>query len=223
MEHLWRNPVPAPDDVQRRIDMWRGLGGLLVCAVFTVDAWHWQASFLPIWLMNMAVHESGHAIFGAITHNELIMLMMGNGWESLFPLIVGVWFLARRRNWVAFAICMAWVADTLVGAAIYINDAPLGNLPLIGIGSRADAGTAQLGDWARVLGPEHFDKLFLAAPIARDVRHVAVFFTLLAFGALAFGLIQNQRKLRELERGPKPTTKLETVPLPPVSQEQMWR
>jgi hypothetical protein len=127
MEHLWRNPVQASEDVERRIDMWRALGAFLLCALFALDAWHWQATFLPFWLVNTAVHESGHAIFGTLTHNELIMLVMGAGWETLFPFIVGVWFLTRRRNWVAFAICMAWVADTLVGAAIYINDAPLGN------------------------------------------------------------------------------------------------
>jgi hypothetical protein len=92
---------------------------------------------------------------------------------------------------------------------------------LIGIGSRADAGSAQLGDWARILGPEHFDKLFLAAPIARDVRHVAVFFMLTAFGALAFGVIRNRRKLHELDHGPKPT--LEPVELSPVTPDEMWR
>jgi hypothetical protein len=221
MERVWRNDVTASEAVERRIDMWRALGGLLMCALFAVDAWHWHATFLPFWLMNMAVHESGHAIFRTLTHNELVMLIMGNGFEALFPLVIGIWFLVRRRNWVAFAICMAWVADTLVGAAIYIADAPVGALPLIGVGSRADAGTPQLGDWARVLGPEHLDKLFLAGPIARDVTHVAVAFTLLGFGALAFGTIRNQQKLRRLQRGPKP--KLDPVPLAPVTPEQMWR
>ena len=221
MEHLWRSDVQAPDAVQRRLDMWRGIGALFVCALFAIDAWHWQATFLPFWLMNTAIHESGHAIFGTITHNELITLVMGNGWETLFPLIIGVWFLVRQRNWVAFGICMAWVANTLVGAAIYSADAPVGNLPLIGIGSWSDAGTAQLGDWARILGPEHFDKVYLAVPLSHDARHLAVVFMLVAFGTVIYGLADNQRKLRELEHGPKPKT--ETRPLAPVTQEHMWR
>ena len=42
-----------------------------------------------------------------------------------------------------------------------------------------------------------------------------------AFGTVIYGLVDNQRKLRELEHGPKP--KIDTRPLAPVTQEQMWR
>jgi hypothetical protein len=221
----YRNEVTLPEDVQRRIDTWRALGGLLLVALYAWDAWRWNEGFLPIHLMNTAVHESGHALFGIISgHNELITLIMGNGWESLFPLIIGLWFLVRKKNWVAFGICMAWVANTLVDAAVYIYDAPRGALPLIRLGSWSDAGTAQLGDWARILGPEHYDKLFLADPIARDVRQVAVAFILVAFGSVIAGLVLNQRKLAELARGPAPAPVPKTrEPLPDVAPEEMWR
>ncbi|MEA2551242.1 MAG: hypothetical protein QOE25_1011, partial [Actinomycetota bacterium] len=82
----------------------------------------------------------------------------------------------------------------------------------------------QLGDWARILGPEHYDKLFLADPIARDVRQVAVAFILVAFGSVIAGLVLNQRKLAELARGPAPAPVPKTrEPLPDVAPEEMWR
>ena len=222
---LYRSDVTLPEAVQRRIDVWRGIGALFLVAFYAWDAWKWNESFMLFHLMNTAIHESGHALFGMLSgHNELITLVMGNGWESLFPFIIGVWFLVRKRNWVAFGICMAWVANTLVDAAVYIYDAPRGALPLIGLGSWSDAGTAQLGDWARVLGPEHYDKLFLADPIARDVRHIAAVFILVAFGAVITGLVLNQRKLRELERGPSAASVPKSrEPLPDVAPEEMWR
>ena len=222
---LYRNEVTLPEDVQRRIDVWRGIGALFLVALYAWDAWKWNESFLPLHMMNMAIHESGHALVGTVSgHNELITLVMGNGWETLFPFIIGVWFLVRRKNWVAFGICMAWVANTLVDAAIYIYDAPRGALPLIGLGSWSDAGTAQLGDWSRILGPEHYDKVFLADPIARDVRHVAVVFILVAFGSVIAGLVLNQRRLRELVNGPTPVrVAAPREPLADVAPEEMWR
>ena len=222
---LYRSDVKLPEEAERHIDVWRGVGGLLLVALYAWDAWKWNETFLPIHLMNLAIHESGHALFGmASGHNELITLIMGNGWETLFPFIIGVWFLVRRKNWVAFGICMAWVANTLVDAAIYIYDAPRGALPLVGLGSWSDAGTAQLGDWARILGPEHYDKVFLADPISRDVRHVAVFFIVTAVGSVIAGLVLNQRRLRELKGGPVKVRVAESrEPLAQVTPEQMWR
>ncbi|MEP7060062.1 MAG: hypothetical protein ABI828_04965 [Actinomycetota bacterium] len=225
---LYRSDVTLPEDVQRRIDVWRGIGGLLLVTLYAWDAWKWNETFLPIHLMNTAIHESGHALFGIVSgHNERITLIMGNGWETLFPCVIGIWFLVRKKNWVAFGVCMAWVANTLVDAAIYIYDAPRGALPLVGLGSWSDAGTAQLGDWARILGPEHYDKLFLADPIARDVRHVAVLCILVAFGAVVTGSALNQRRLHELDRGREPVGPTLHVqrraPLSDVAPEEMWR
>jgi len=222
---LYRNDVKLPEDVQRRIDVWRGIGALFLVSLYAWDAWKWNETFLPIHLMNLAIHESGHALFGVASgHNELITLVMGNGWETLFPFIIGVWFLIRRKNWVAFGICMAWVASALIDAAVYIYDAPRGALPLIGLGSWSNAETAQLGDWARILGPEHYDKLFLADPISRDVRHVAVVFILVAFGSVIKGLVSNRRRLRELENGPAQVrVSKPREPLPDVAPEEMWR
>jgi hypothetical protein len=151
---------------------------------------------------------------------------MGNGFETALPLVAAAMFLIRKRNWVACGMCLAWCANTLTDASLYIYDAPRGLMPLIGIGPVSDGGTQQLGDWARILGPEHFDKLFLADPISRDVQHAAVLVWVLSLAVLAGGMAWNHRRLARLEGGPAPahhSPAEPTAPIADVGPEEMWK
>ncbi|MFN8233667.1 MAG: hypothetical protein U0V56_09420 [Actinomycetota bacterium] len=153
----------------------------------------------------MATHELGHALWWQLTHSELVMLVMGNGTQVLVPLLAGALFFAVRRNWVALGMCLAWCAAAIADTAVYVFDAPRGAHP-DGL-RRVGRGDQALGDWARVLGPEHLDKLYLADRWAADLRVWAVLFWLTGVVVIVIGLAITFKQMRNRRMSPAaPTT-----------------
>jgi hypothetical protein len=210
-------PVPLPDDIQRRLTVYRAAGALLLIAI-----WGWFALVkndqTPIFVyLNIAVHEVGHLLFRPF--GELTMLIMGSGFEVLFPLAAGLVFLIRKRDVVATAVCWGWAASALASAAIYIADADDGRLALLGA-----TGPDAAGDWERILGAEFFDKVYLADSIAGTVRTFGYVLWLVALGLAAWVIVRS--RLREGGATPSPPTVATAKPrspLVPLDDEQMWR
>ena len=147
--------------------------------------------------LDIAVHEVGHKLFSPF--GELIMLIMGTGIQVLFPLVVGVVFAVWKHNLIAWGICWAWAANAMCDGARYIYDAPRGELMLLGGGDG-------LGDWSRILGPEHFDKLYLADRLRRSVRTLGIVTWFAAVGLIVFALVRNMQESRRAaatERRPR--------------------
>jgi hypothetical protein len=76
-------PVPLPDDIQRRLNVFKAAGALLLIAI-----WGWFALVkndqTPIFVyLNIAVHEIGHLLFRPF--GELTMLMMGSRLRGPVP------------------------------------------------------------------------------------------------------------------------------------------
>ena len=141
--------------------------------------------------------------------------VMGSGFEVLFPLVVGVYFLVRRHNPVAAAICGGWAASALASAATYIADADDGRLALLGA-----TGPDAAGDWERILGVEFFDKVYLADPIAAKVR---VFGFALWFASLGLAAWVIVRNTRSHVKAPRPAPARPSTFTPPLDDDQMWR
>jgi len=202
----------APRD-QRRLDLWRGAGALAWCAVLGWFALV-QGRRVPILgFADVATHELGHALWWQLTHSELAMLVMGSGTQILVPLLAGVAFFAVRRNWVALGVCLAWCAAAIADAAAYVYDAPRGELTLMGFGGMSD-GDQALGDWARVLGPEHLDALHLADRWAADLRHLAVLIWSAGVVVIGIGLAIVVERARRDRRAPVDTTRPAEAPGP---------
>ncbi len=194
-------PPVIPDEIQRRLDLWKGTGALLWCAVFGWFALV-RAQRVPVFeLADVGIHELGHVIFWQLTHDELTMLVMGSGTQVLFPLLAGFAFFIVQRNWIALGMCLAWCAEALADTAAYVYDAPRGELALIGFGPIGDQDQA-LGDWARVLGPEHLDKLYLADRWATNLRQLAVLVWIGAVAVVAIGLVKTWNGVRQDRREP---------------------
>lgn len=154
--------------------------------------------------MDIAVHETGHWLFRPF--GEVVMLVMGNGTQILFPLTLAVAMLAWRRDLLAGAVLLAWAGEACGDTAIYIADAPEGRLPLLG---------APEGDWTRILGPDHLHRMQFAEDYAHDVRVVAVLLMLAAVGICAYAILSLHRRSRSGSEAPRA--------LAPVSPERMWR
>jgi hypothetical protein len=191
-------------DLQRKVDLWKGAGALVWCAIFGWFALL-RGQRVPILAFaDVATHELGHVVWWQLTHDELVMLVMGNGTQVLLPLLAGVAFFVLRRNWVALGMCLAWCAAALADTAVYVYDAPRGELALMGFGGLGDQDQA-LGDWARVLGPEHLDKLYLADRWAADLRHAAVVVWIVGVAVVGVGLAITWEHLRRDRRAPATT------------------
>lgn len=153
--------------------------------------------------MDIAVHEVGHLIFRPF--GELVMLVMGSGMQILFPLALAAFALAFRKDLLAGAVLLAWAGEACGDAAIYIADAPHGNLPLLG-------GSGE-GDWTRILGPEHLSKMHLADEYARNVRVVGGLLMLASVGLSIYAIWA-------LHRAAEPASASSRAAIAP---EQMWR
>ena len=208
-------PVELPDDIQRRLNVFKAVGAVLLIAV-----WGWFALVkndqTPIFVyLNIAVHEVGHVLFRPF--GELTMLIMGSGFEVLFPFAVGVVFLLRKRDLVSTAVSWGWAASALASAATYIADADDGRLALLGAN-----GPDAAGDWERILGEEFFDKVYLADSIAGTVRTFGYALWFVALGLAIWAIVRNRPQERTADPTHRPTAK-PSSPLPALDAEQMWR
>jgi hypothetical protein len=208
--------VQLPDDIQRRFNVYKASGALLLIAV-----WGWfalaQNDQTPVFVyLNIAVHETGHVLFRPF--GELTMLIMGSGFEVAFPLGAGVYFLLRRKDLVATSVSWGWAASALASAATYIADADDGKLALLGA-----TGPDAAGDWERILGAEFFDKVFLADRIAAVVRTLGFVLWIAALGLAVWAIFRN-RRLARATGGPAPkVTAQPRAPLAAIDDESMWR
>ena len=210
-----RAPVPLPGDIQRRLNGYKAVGALLLIAV-----WGWFALVkndqTPIFVyLNIAVHETGHVLFRPF--GELTMLIMGSGFEVLFPFAVGVVFLLRKRDLVSTAVCWGWAASALASAATYIADADDGRLALLGA-----TGPDAAGDWERILGEQFFDKVYLADSIGATVRTFGYVLWVVAIGLALWAIVKSRLPEREERHAPRPRAK-PSAPLPALDADQMWR
>ena len=215
MDRLAR--VELPDDIQARLTVYKAAGALLLIAV-----WGWFALVkndqTPIFVyLNIASHESGHVLFRPF--GELTMLIMGSGFEVLFPLSVGAVFLLGKRDLVATAVCWGWAASALASAATYIADADDGQLALLGA-----TGPDAAGDWERILGEEFLDKVYLADSIAGAVRTLGYVLWFVALGVAAWAIVRNRRQEQAAVSIARPAaTTTPSSPLAALDDEQMWR
>ena len=129
---------------------------------------------------------------------------------------MGIVFAIWRRDLIAWGICWAWAASAMCDGARYIYDAPRGELMLMG----ASDG---LGDWSKILGPEHFDKLYLADRLSAQVRTIGIITWFAAVSLIVFALVRNimeaaaPRQPNGSARPPNPRASS------PVGDVDMWR
>ena len=116
--------------------------------------------------IDLAIHETGHLVFAAF--GEVIHAAGG----TLFQLIVPAVFLGyfwRRADRHSASVCLWWIAQNMWNISVYVRDARVQELPLVGGGEH---------DWAFLLG--HFGVLAHDQGIGRSVHALGTFVYLLA-------------------------------------------
>lgn len=118
---------------------WRG-ALTLVLAIYgwqllrTPGSYHWLDS------LDLAIHETGHLVFGV--GGEFLGLLGGTLAQLLIPstFIVAFWRQGDRHG---ASVPLWWLGQNCWNIAVYIKDARLQELPLVGGGEH---------DWALLLG-----------------------------------------------------------------------
>ena len=78
-------------------------------------------TFLPL-------HEGGHFLFRFF--GRTLYVLGGSFWQIVFPLL---WFIiAFRQRSQVFPFALFWVGENMMDVSLYIRDAPVRMLPLLG-------------------------------------------------------------------------------------------
>jgi len=151
----------------------RHLVGLAIVVAMWWIAFHHHDRIPVLTYVNLGIHEFGH--FVTYAFSDLFTALMGSVAQVGAPLALSAYFLVRRGDWLASALCLAWAATSALEVAVYVADAPYEELQLIG-GQH---------DWAFILGPDGFDAIGKAASVADSIRDAAL---LTMVGAVALCL-----------------------------------
>jgi hypothetical protein len=118
-------------------------------------------------LADLGFHELGHLVCyvldAFLPWPAIVTAAAGSLAQVLVPATLAAYFLLRRADRAAAAVCLAWTATSLADVARYVADAPFEALPLLG----------GLHDWATILGPDHLDRLDLASSLAAGLDRAA--------------------------------------------------
>jgi hypothetical protein len=93
--------------------------------------------------VNLLIHESGHLLFAFA--GELIGFLGGTIAQLIIPLLFGAYFIYNQKYFESF-FCLFWLGDNLVNISIYIKDAQVRSLYLVGGG---------IHDWYTILNQLH--------------------------------------------------------------------
>jgi hypothetical protein len=146
--------------------------------------------------VNLGIHEFGHLL--TYGFSDLLTALAGSVAQLAVPLALAVYFFLFRDDWMAAGLCLAWGATSALEVALYVADAPFEDLQLIG-GSH---------DWAFILGPDGYDAIEKAQPLADRIRSfasVAIGAGLLLCVAAPFRGAARRRNRSSLPSGPKYT------------------
>jgi hypothetical protein len=89
---------------------------------------------------NLLFHEAGHVFFGVF--GRTLHVLGGTLGQLVFPIATAVYF-AREERFFDAAVCVLWLGESLMYAALYVGDARRGALPLVNDG---------IHDWNWLLG-----------------------------------------------------------------------
>lgn len=177
---------------------WRYATGVVILAVL---GWYAFVRGVRVPLLGAAdfgFHELGHMLF--MWAPRPVAALAGSGTQVGVPLGLAAYFLWRRRDTFAGALMLGWAGTAAQDASIYIADAPLQRLPLIG----------GYHDWAYLLGPGVFDVLDGADVVAGFVWTVGLLLLIAGFALCAVGLAAGPIEARRAE---KERARLATLPV----------
>ena len=130
---------------------------------------------------DLGIHEIGHMMMAFAP--TMLMFLAGSVSQVAVPLALAWYFGIVQGDRAGGGFCMAWAGASAWDVSVYIADAPVQALPLIGAGQH---------DWAYLLGPQGFNAMSLSSEVAGFVELVGAVLAVLgisvAISAMVAGL-----------------------------------
>lgn len=101
------------------------LGSYFAYCALTPEKWHFIDS------VNLIFHEAGHTIFFFL--GEFLQVFMGSGFQVALPLLIA-WYFYRNQQLFEGVMTLLWAGQSLINVSIYVGDALVMQLPLLGDG-----------------------------------------------------------------------------------------
>ena len=93
--------------------------------------------------VDLLIHEAGHVLF--MPFGEFLTVLGGSLFQVLVPIVFSGYFFFQKELYSG-ALVLFWVSQSLVNVSVYIKDAMVMQLPLLGDG---------LHDWNFILSTLH--------------------------------------------------------------------
>lgn len=147
--------------------------------------------------IDLGIHELGHLLTFFLP--RLLYFMAGSVAQVALPAACAVYFLVRQRDLAGAGFCMAWAGASAWDVSVYIADAPVQALPLVGGGTH---------DWAYILGPEQLDALGRADAVAGFVSTTGMIVAIAGIGVALWPALAGTA--RRISRSRRPVARERT-------------
>ncbi len=132
--------------------------------------------------VNLIFHESGHTIF--FFFGDFFRILAGSWFQMLLPLIITLYFFWNQQ-FVSGSICLMWFGQNIINVSIYIKDAIVMQLPLLG-------GDSVIHDWNYILNK--LGLLHLSPNIASIFYYCGIIFIMIGILSAVYFTMKNYEK-----------------------------
>jgi hypothetical protein len=140
-------------------------------------------------LFDLGIHEVGHLLFAFAP--RMLMFLAGSAAQVIVPLALAWYFGITRRDAAGGGFCLAWAGASMWDVSVYIADAPVQALPLIGGGQH---------DWAFLLGSQGWGVMHLSDEIARFVEFSGGVIAIVGITIAVWAALHGLRRPRTIVR-----------------------
>jgi hypothetical protein len=92
--------------------------------------------------IDLIFHEAGHTIFFFL--GDFIRVLAGSAFQITLPIVFVLYFFLYRREYFSASLLLFWVGQNIINVSIYMSDAIVQQLPLLG-------GESSIHDWNYIL------------------------------------------------------------------------
>lgn len=126
------NGTPTSVQVSGRGIAWRYLVPTILLGWWTLSAAGTARPYLFIDGVNLAFHEAGHLFFRPF--GSTLHILGGTLLQLLVPGLLCGYFLVKQQTPFPAALCAWWLGESLTNVAVYMADARVMRLDLVGGG-----------------------------------------------------------------------------------------
>lgn len=130
----------------------------------------WPFLLFALRTIFLFIHEGGHFLF--MFFGETLNILGGSFWQIAFPLISCIIAIRKRSHFIA-PFALFWVGTNMMDVSLYMRDAPLRLLPLLG-------GHKSRHDWWNLF--RKWEMLDSAGTVADIFYFLGLFVSIVAIG-----------------------------------------